>query len=347
MKCIDFTLEIANGCQFSCSGCNIDKEGNSWPTDNDFKSLMALMDDFIAHGCFMRNITIGPTDIMTSYNRDKLFASKEIKEIITKFNKVTFNLAFLNPITENYEKLAEQIDWLAEGNNVSFVIPFELAHIDNNNYLNRIAKRVSIVGDNFKKSKYYKSNLLINYDPDEVYDKDNGTNMTDSLFLKFFEKEKLIHFDSINIALSVTRRDLRDSTNSTKFLKSVLSLKSVVRKSVEKFRNIINISEGNLVEGKDWDLVYKSGRLYMTPFILEGIASFDDIFLVTEEWSMFGLYNCYNRNIVNQLNWTDNTDSCGKCNLAGICAERGVHNLMKITGITECISPAKELEKFI
>ena len=42
-KLIDFTLEITNGCQFSCTGCTVDMEGNSWPTDNDWNKISDLI----------------------------------------------------------------------------------------------------------------------------------------------------------------------------------------------------------------------------------------------------------------------------------------------------------------
>ena len=44
-KLIDFTLEVTNGCQFSCTGCTVDMEGNSWPTDGDWNKISYLINN--------------------------------------------------------------------------------------------------------------------------------------------------------------------------------------------------------------------------------------------------------------------------------------------------------------
>ena len=65
-KLIDFTLEVTNGCRYSCTGCSIDKDGNSWPTDAEFDKIFKLVDDLAVNEFRPMNLQIGPTDIMTS-----------------------------------------------------------------------------------------------------------------------------------------------------------------------------------------------------------------------------------------------------------------------------------------
>ena len=38
-------------------------------------------------------------------------------------------------------------------------------------------------------------------------------------------------------------------------------------------------------EGTDWDIFYKSGKLYLTPFLLESVTSFDEEFEVKKDWN--------------------------------------------------------------
>ena len=94
-KLIDFTLEITNGCQFSCTGCTVDMEGNSWPTDNDWNKISDLIDDFDKNEFRPMNLQIGPTDLMTSINRDQILTSIEVKNLASKFLKTAILLYFL------------------------------------------------------------------------------------------------------------------------------------------------------------------------------------------------------------------------------------------------------------
>jgi len=347
MKCIDFTLEITNGCNFNCSGCNIDKEGNSWPTEAEFKKIISLMDDFITNGFNPINLTIGPTDILTSVNREKVLCDPYIKEIASKFPKVTINCAFLDPFAENYKLLGMQLNQLLAGSTVSFAVPFEVAHISNAEYLNRIVKRGQIVLENMPDVVYNKTNLLVNYDETRIYDKINSKHLSEELILDLYNRNITRNFDSVNIVLPITRSDLRNPENSKIFLESVLNLKKVFVSARELYGDQIIISEGNTTEGTDWDIFYKAGKLYMTPFILEGIASFDNIFLIDTEWTAEAIYNYYNTQMVNQLNFSESIEDCNNCVHAALCADRGIHNLMMITNASQCISPAKELTKYI
>ena len=108
-KMIDFTLEVTNGCQFNCTGCNVDKEGNSWPSEEDFDKIDILIDDLNLNEFPAMNLAIGPTDIMTSANRDAILSSNRIKQLSSKFVKTAINCAFLDPFDENYIRLGKQI----------------------------------------------------------------------------------------------------------------------------------------------------------------------------------------------------------------------------------------------
>ena len=345
-KLIDFTLEVTNGCQFNCTGCNVDKEGNSWVTDEDFHKLYTLVDDLKHNDFEPMNLAIGPTDIMTSVNRDKVLGSPEIKLFASKFLKTTINCAFLDPFNENYEKLGKQLNWLLEGKMVKFVIPFEAYHIDNIQYVDRIRKRRDIVLANMPDVKHHKTYLIINYDSAHIYDKEHNKNLTEELILKVYEAPHLQDF-ATDLVLPHTRADMRLPEPSKYFLDSVEDIRLKMVNARKRYGLSVDVAEVKKSEGRDWDIFYKAGSLYMTPFLLEGLACFDEVYKIKTDWSFNGLYDHYTDRVIDQIEWASSASECSTCQFMGDCAERGIHDLMQINSTKNCISPAKLLESDI
>jgi hypothetical protein len=345
-KLIDFTLEVTNGCRYSCTGCSIDKDGNSWPTDQEFDNLSQLIDDLAANEFRPMNLQIGPTDIMTSVNRDLVLQSTEIKHLAKKFLKTAINCAFLDPFNENYVRLGEQLNWLLAGGLVKFVVPFEAYHIDNREYVDRIRRRIALTLKHMPDVTHTKTYLLINYETSSIYDREHHTNITEELILKTYQSSVLDGLTA-DIILPHTRTDLRIEKNSREFYAAVMKLKQYVAKARRRYGSAVDVAELLPHEGKDWDIFYKAGRLYMTPFLLEGLASFDQEYEVAGPWTFETLYNSYLNGFLQQLDWASDNAHCKHCQLTAECAERGIHTLMKISGIDECISPAKALEDVI
>lgn len=345
-KLIDFNLEVTNGCQFNCTGCNVDKEGNSYPSEEDFDRMEILIDDLNNNGFPAMNIAIGPTDIMTSVNRDKILSSERIKRLCTKFMKTAINCAFLDPFDENYIKMGKQLNWLLAGKMVKFVIPFEAYHIDNKQYIDRIRRRRDLVLSQMPDVVHTKTYLIVNYETTSIYDKENNKNITEQLILKIYSSPLLEDF-AVDLVLGHARANLRDTKNSTKFIESTKKLKSIMASAREKHGITVDIAEVKDSEGRDWDIFYKAGKLYLTPFILEGLANFDEAFEIKNEWTLAGVYESYNSGFVDQLEFAMNAKECKSCQFVAQCAERGVHTLMKIMNTEDCISPAKDVQKSI
>ena len=345
-KLIDFNLEVTNGCQFNCTGCNVDKEGNSYPSEDDFDRMEKLIDDLNSNNFPAMNLAIGPTDIMTSINKDKILTSQRVRSLSQKFMKTVINCAFLDPFDENYIKLGKQLNWLLAGKMVKFVIPFEAFHIDNQAYINRIRRRRDLVLSQMPDVVHTKTYLIINYETSSIYDKENNKNITEELVLKVYESELLGDF-AVDLVLGHARADLRKQENADKFINSARKLKSIMALAREKYGTSVDIAEVKDSEGRDWDIFYKAGKLYLTPFILEGLANFDEEFEIKNDWTLDGVYESYNSGFAQQLEFAFNAKDCKSCQFVPQCAERGVHTLMKIMNTEECISPAKDVEKSV
>jgi hypothetical protein len=344
-KLIDFTLDIAHGCKFSCTGCHVDKVSGRIPTEEEFNKLDFLIDEMNENGFKAMNLAIGPTDIMTAENRDDILAHPRIKQLSKKFMKTAINCAFLEPHDESYIDLGKKLNWLLQGKMVKFVIPFEAFHIDNKSYIDKIRHRVNLTVKNMPDVIHTKTYLNVNYETSEIYDRQNNTNLTEELILKMYSSDLLEGFE-IDLILPHPRSNLRNKLISFNFINAAKKLKNTLSSARSKYGlDVISIAEVKVEEGKDWDIIYKNNKLYMPPFLLEGLASFDEVFEVKENWTLAGLYKSYNDSFMKQLKWASSAPECKDCQFMGLCAERGVHNLMMITETTECISPAKNVEK--
>jgi hypothetical protein len=343
-KLIDFTLDISHGCKFSCTGCHVDKISGRLPNESEFDRLSVLIDEMSGVGFKAMNLAIGPTDIMTAENKDDILSHPRIKQFAKKFMKTSINCAFLEPHDEDYIEFGKKLNWLLEGKMVKFVIPFEAFHIDNRAYIDKIKHRIAVTLEHMPDVVHTKTYLNVNYETSEIYDRQNNTNLTEDLILKLYSSELLNGLD-VDLILPHPRSSLRNPLVAFNFINAAKKLKNTLISARQKYgKDAISVAEVKTEEGQDWDIVYKTGKLYMPPFLLEGLASFDEAFEVKNEWTLSGLYDTYNKSIVSQLTWASKNDECSSCQFKGLCAERGIHNLMMITNTKECISPAKSLE---
>lgn len=345
-KLIDFTLEITNGCQFNCTGCTVDKEGNSWPSDDEFKKMSLLIEDFEKNEFRPMNLQIGPTDIMTSFNRDQILSSPVIKDFAKQFLKTAINCAFLDPDIENYVKFGKQLNWLLEGGLVKFVIPFEGYHIDNESYVNKIKERIRVTLENMPDVTHTKTYLIINYETSSIYDRENNKNLTEELIVKTHNSPLMEGFDC-GLVLPHGRTDLSLEFNRLSFYEATMKLKKYMISGKLKYGDKVDVYELQPQEGKDFDVIYKAGKLYMTPFVIDAMTIFDPKFEVRNEWTFDGLYQTYMNEFLDQVEWATNNPVCKNCQMLPHCAERGVHSLMQVLDTTECISPARELQNFM
>jgi hypothetical protein len=342
-KLIDFSLEVSNGCQFNCTGCTIDKVNNDYPSDNEFDKIDYLIDDISKNGFKPMNLQLGPTDLMTASNMDQVLTDKRIKKLAKKFLKTAVNIAFLKPFDEDYIKLGNKLNWLLEGGLVKFVIPFEAYHIDNKEYIDKIRRRIEITLDNMPDVTHTKTYLIANYEATSIYDRTEKKNLTEELLLKTHESDLLEGFD-VGFNLAHSRLDLQKPENAKKLYDSVIKLKNYYVNAKKKYGDRIDVYDLMPHEGTDWDIFYKSGKLYLTPFLLEAVTSFDEEFEVKKDWNFKGLYDAYLESFLNQVDWAHKNKDCQNCQFVPMCAERGVHSIMKLAKTNSCISPLKSLE---
>lgn len=75
-KLLELTLDISDGCKFSCSGCMVERD-NPYVT-SDITKLTKMVDSYVLEGFLPFDINIGPTDVLISNNVDDIFTNPEL-----------------------------------------------------------------------------------------------------------------------------------------------------------------------------------------------------------------------------------------------------------------------------
>lgn len=348
-KPIDLTLEISQGCRFSCTGCTVDRDNNDFPTEAEFDRIDALLDDLEANGCALMNLTLGPTDILVSANRAELFQHPRLQRIARRFLKTTLNCSFLYPDEAAYRWLAEQIELLIPNGLVKFTVPFEVNSVRNSGYIGKIAQRIKLVEEHLRSVGLYKVYTVINFEESIEYDRRTKTKMTKELMRRTLDVA-LHERPHIDFILPQGREDLGQPEIQQRLLASIMRLNELMveikQESVTDGGFAFDINELQSQEGEDWDLIYRNGELYLPPFVLEAFTSFDPSYRLPGEWTYRAIYEQEEARKLQQLSYALKTDRCGQCPHVMVCIERGMLDVMEKLKVTHCISAVGMLPEY-
>lgn len=344
-KLIDFTMEIASGCRHNCSGCMVEKEDNRFPNMEDFDRIDAMLSSFEDAELEMLNFILGPTDILSSENKDAILEHPRIKSIAQRFLKTTLNCAFLDPKPAVYEKLARQVEALIPNGLLKFTVPFEVRHIDNPVYIDGIRKRVAYFESCLKTVKITRVYSVVNFEESIANDAKRGFTLTHDILTRAYHVDlhPTSHSDFI---LPHGRDSLRDPVNRERFLTSLHHLNGLLiesRKAANARNEHFEIVELQMNEGEDWDVVYRNGEMYVPPFIVEAFSSFEPEHRVDGPWSFENIFAQEEEGMFECITLAQSNGVCDGCEFVAKCAERGVQKVMEITNAQTCISTAREM----
>lgn len=341
-KKLDFTMEIANGCKHSCTGCTVDKDNNQYPSDEQFDRIEALIADLKASDVEMLNFILGPTDILTSSNKEQIFDDPRIQRIAREFLKVTLNCTFLDPNPEVYKWLAEKVETLIPNGLLKFTVPFEVRHIDNPAYIERIRNSVSYFESLLTTVKITRIYSIVNFEESIANDYIRGFTMTQDIVRRAFSID--LHPTShTDFLLPHGRESLREPYNQERFLISIHHLNDLLIQAYDQSRmenETFGIVELDVAEGEDWDLVYRNGDLYLPPFVVEAFTSFEPEFIIQGDWTFSNIFQQDQFGMLEAMVLGETNGICGGCEFVGKCAERGMQQVIDIVQSDRCISAA-------
>jgi len=346
-KLIDFTMEIASGCRHNCSGCMVEKEDNRFPTLEEFDRIDRMIDTFETAELEVLNFILGPTDILSSENKNLILEHPRIKQIAQRFLKTTLNCAFLDPKPEVYEKLAEQVEALIPNGLLKFTVPFEVRHIDNPAYIEGIRNRVAYFESCLSTVKITRVYSVVNFEESIANDHKRGFTLTKDILTRAYHVNlhPTSHSDFI---LPHGRESLRDPVNQENFLSSLEHLNRLLiqsRMAANERQEHFEIVELQMNEGEDWDVVYRNGEMFVPPFIVEAFSSFEPEHRVDGPWTFENIFRQEEDGMIECLSLAQTNGICDGCEFIAKCAERGVQKVMTITDSEHCISTAREMRE--
>lgn len=180
-KALALIFEVTHGCQYKCSGCTVNKDSCYLPDQAGFDKLKAFLDSMEDNGVDLVELELGPTEIISSINRDEIFDHPQFREMIKRFRLFTLITGLLLPDPDEYIKLIDKINEVAPGLNIELVTPVEFRHVNNEKYLKIIHDNIQIFKDRLE-GTLTGVILQINYDARFVTQREIGLPSYQSLF---------------------------------------------------------------------------------------------------------------------------------------------------------------------
>jgi hypothetical protein len=323
----------------------VEKDNNRLPTEEEFDRIDRMLTSFETAELEMLNFILGPTDILSSENKDAILEHPRIKAIAKRFLKTTLNCAFIDPNPRIYERLAEQVEALIPNGLLKFTVPFEVRHLDNPAYVDGIRQKVAYFESCLKTVTITRVYTVINFEESIANDVKRKFTLTKDLLTRMYHTE--LHPTSHNDFILPHGRDsLRDPENQTRFLTSLHHLNRLLidaRLAATERGEHFDIVELQLSEGEDWDVVYRNGELFVPPFIVEAFSSFEPEHRVDGPWTFESIFAQEEAGMFECLSLAQSNGICGGCEFVAKCAERGVQKVMAITNADRCISTAQAM----
>jgi len=338
---IDLTLEISRGCSHACSGCTVDRYANQFPTDAEFDRIINMLKDAESNNFIAANLSIGPTDILASENREECLTHPKIKELTTVCNKLALQCAFLNPKPEEYEWLADRVNDLIPGGLLKIAVPFEVKHVNNIKYIETVKNRIKYFESLLKDITITRIYSVINFE-ETINSSKTGDEYLTSDVLKAIHSIDLHPTHHLDYALPFGRKDISDPVIKESFLKTIKIFNLIMPRTQalvdEDGINIYDLNDFQIDEGTDWNIVYHNGNLYRSAFLNEPFVSFDPRFKLSDDWSFASIQQQEHESEVAQYIYAQQTEDCVSCQFLSTCVTRNLLSVMEVMDTKQCLS---------
>jgi hypothetical protein len=321
----NITLEILQGCGFSCTDCAIDK--NFTPDqllDNDVLPMLDLVDGMQELGYNLTEFTIGPTDLISARNGLAMLDHPLVVGLAERYDSLTVNLALLSDA--GLEEFAAKINVLMKGKAFRVGVPMTLKNIQNPKFVALVLDRIATIRKGLPDVEFKTLYLNLPMIGQTAAHFDGAANaLVQSLD---FGVPKLVEF-----TFPHSRKDF-----------SNLMVAEELKRDLNLFATGINECSDTtdnyyLVPPTDdsFEVTYRNGNLYYTPFLIEKFPIFDERFVIPKPWgseAVISFKECHYFD--NMIKYMDDP-ICKGCCFLDQCARGGIHSVMDQVGATTCI----------
>lgn len=342
-KAIAVIFEVTHGCQYSCSGCTVNKHTSKLPQAAGFAKLNAFLDDLVSNDVDLVELELGPTDILSSLNRDEVFDHPQFAPLVQRFRLFTLITGLLLPKPDEYIRLAQQINRVAPGVNIELVTPVELTHVYNDKYMRTLERNAQVLKDHLE-GPLTGIILQVNFDARFVTQRPVGMPPIDTLFDRIHSLD-MPAMTKVNFSFPHGRSKLESELVAGNFLDSIKALNEFYIKDLKR--------RGALAEKRhvpyqmfesthSGEVLWHNEELYIRPILNERFTILNEERKFAEPWT-------YENFVATDLTMTNRAldkamevEDCSVCEHVVSCGNRGVQDVMAVTGAKECIMLLKD-----
>ena len=315
VSAVKIQLDILNTCVHDCPGCYVDKK-NNFIAAEDIRDISNFIKGIVECGILVDEILIGPTDFSSSANLVELLSNTDFIDLINDNGPIlAFTSSFVNLNEVNFRKFCSFVnDKITNNTEIEMGIAIDpKKFLFDSDYNTEIKKNIEYLNI-LENSVTY--TFLVNIDDYEIE------------FVSIFEKAYSEYDTTIDFIPSIAR-----SGDKEKLLRAIQSLNEFYDK-VGQSRVINNIMVDHSHGGMNYQVVnwrkstpYKPGKWYLSPFLYENMAIYDEFWEIKE-------FSDITVKVESQLN----TDTeCNGCEFFFSCYNRKIQLLQDYIGTTECI----------
>lgn len=342
-KAVALIFEVTHGCQYSCTGCTVNKQSSNLPSEEGFNKLVSFLDDLQANDITLAELELGPTDLMTSLNRDEVLSDITFGMMARRFQLLTFIVGLILPKEDDYIKLAQQINKITDRVDIGIVTPMELTHVHNEKYLRTIEKNVCTLIKHLD-APLVEVILQVQFDARFLTQRQIGSPSYDNLFDQIHNLDLPVR-TKVNFTLPHGRSKLESELVSGNFLDSIKALNTFYLRDMK--RRAGNLEKRHLPfqllnPRHSGEVLWHDESLYIRPVINERFTVLNDNRKFMQPWTYGNLVSTSLEMTNRSLEKGMKFDDCANCEHLMTCANRGIHEVMSVTGTDKCIMLLKD-----
>lgn len=321
----NLSLEILKGCGYSCHDCAIDQSQTSdFMSDADADGLIQLVDDMKAQGYRLHELTLGPTDIISSQSGINVLDLPVVRALAERYSSLTVSLALL--LEQDLVEFARKVDQLMAGKKLRIVVPLTLKNARNAKFLELIRHRIGIINSCLSATHLKLVYLTINMHNSSAATFDMSMNqMVQDIDLGV---EKLVEY-----VFPHSRKGLDNLIVRGEFLRDFSTYTQGIHDcSGSQYNRYLIPTPSDSVE-----TTYHNGQLFYTPVLMEKFPILSDAFVIPQPWSAEAMME-YKANLYyDMLSQYADHPTCGDCCFLDQCARGDTQLIMRHITYDGCL----------
>lgn len=314
VSAVKLQLDVLDGCHHKCPGCFVHRRGNA-SEEHQLKDCISFINDIHSRGILIDEIIIGPTDFLSSENFYEV-----MPHLVDMINEHSPILAFITTLID--DNVDRWVEWLRNSINLNTEIeigiaidPAKFHHI---NYLENINNKLKYIDSKVDHDVTF--TFLVNI-------KDYGLDY-DKLHEDIVDKFKTT-FDLIP---SVSR------SHRPNIILAAIDKFNDYFNALPKDTKLNNIMVDHSHAGMNYNVLnYKTGEWWISPFLYENMAIYDDMVKIESFDDVQSL-------LESQIERAKGTE-CESCPFFFSCYNRKIILLRDYLGVDRCIAPKENMIK--